>query len=65
MAGWKGVLMIIEKPYFMSNTSWFVFDEVNIMYILTEKATEKARQSYNDFYEKLSTYMIDEDSLNS
>ena len=42
--------MTIEKPCFMSNKEWFYFDEDKIQYFLTEKATEKARKSYEEFY---------------
>ena len=38
--------MTIEKPFFMSNKEWFYFDEDKMQYFLTEKATEKARKSY-------------------
>lgn len=45
--------MQVEKPYFMSNEDWFYFDEKEFKYKLTEKATEKARKSYEDFYDLL------------
>lgn len=42
--------MTVEKPYFMQNEEWFYFDEEELMYKLTDKAPEKARESYKDFY---------------
>lgn len=44
---------MIEKPYFLENEEWYYFDEKNFCYKLTDKATEKAKQSYQDFYEEL------------
>ena len=46
--------MTIEKPYFMSNEEWFKFDEKEFKYVLTEKATEEAKESYKEFYSLLS-----------
>lgn len=42
--------MTIEKPFFMTNKEWFYFDEDKMQYFLTEKATEKAKKSYEEFY---------------
>ena len=42
--------MRIEKPFFMTNKEWFYFDEDKMKYFLTEKATEKAKKSYEEFY---------------
>lgn len=44
---------MIEKPYFLENEEWYYFDEKKFCYKLTDKATEKAKQSYQDFYEEL------------
>ena len=38
------------KPYFMTNEEWFYFDEKEWVYKLTPEATEKAKQSYKEFY---------------
>ena len=46
--------MTIEKPFFMTNKEWFYFEEDKMQYFLTEKATEKAKKSYEEFY--LSVY---------
>ena len=40
-------------PYFMTNKEWYYFDEKDFCYKLTERATEKAKQSYKEFYELL------------
>ncbi len=45
--------MTLEKPYFMSNKEWYYHDEENMMYKLTDKANEKARKSYEEFYRKV------------
>lgn len=42
--------MTMEKPFFMTNKEWFYFDEDKMQYFLTEKATEKAKKSYEKFY---------------
>ena len=38
----------------MTNKEWFYFEEDKMQYFLTEKATEKAKKSYEEFY--LSVY---------
>ena len=42
--------MTIEKPFLMTNNDWFYIDEDKMQYFLTEKATEKAKKSYEEFY---------------
>ena len=49
--------MKIPEPYFMTNEEWFFFDEDEWCYKLTEKAPEKAIESYEEFYEKLDGYV--------
>ena len=39
-----------EKPYFLNNPAWYYFDEDEFCYKLTDKAPEKARKSYQEFY---------------
>lgn len=48
-------VIIYEKPYFMSDASWYYFDEQECCYKLTDKAPEKARKSYREFYDKLNS----------
>ena len=38
------------KPYFMENEEWYYFDEKDFKYKLTDKATKKAIESYNEWY---------------
>ena len=42
--------MTVKKPYFMENKEWYIFDEIKFCYVLTGNATEKAVESYRDFY---------------
>lgn len=39
-----------SKPYFMSNEEWYYFDDADFKYKLTDKATDEARKSYDEFY---------------
>ena len=52
--------MQTEKPYFMNDPNWFYFDEKEFKYKLTEKATEKARKSYEDFYKSVEESVYDD-----
>ena len=45
--------MTISEPYFMKNKDWFYFDEKEFRYMLTEKAPEKAVESYEEYYKEL------------
>lgn len=45
--------MTTDKPYFMTNEEWYYFDEEEFKYKLTDKATEEARKSYEEYYELL------------
>ena len=45
--------MTTEKPFFLTNSEWFYFDEKEWKYKLTEKATSEAKKSYEDFYSML------------
>ena len=40
-------------PYFMENEDWYEYDWKNKKYILTDKAPEKAKESYEKFYMEL------------
>lgn len=37
----------------MKNKDWYYFDEEDFIYKLTEKAPQKAIESYKEFYELL------------
>ena len=39
-----------DKPYFMYNKEWYEFDFDKRRFVLTEKAPEKAKKSYKEFY---------------
>ena len=49
--------MRIKKPYFMSNKEWYYHDEEEFEYKLTDKATQKAKESYVEFYKKIEEGM--------
>jgi transcription initiation factor IIF auxiliary subunit len=40
---------MIEMPYFMTNEDWYEFDFEKRIFVLTEKAPEKAIESYKDY----------------
>lgn len=42
--------LAVKEPYFFSNNDWYYYDNKKIRFILTDKATEKAKQSYYEFY---------------
>ncbi len=46
-------MMINKEPYFMTNEEWYYHDEKEWKYKLTEKAPEKAIESYNKFYQEV------------
>lgn len=45
--------MTLDEPYFMRNKEWYYFDKDAWRYRLTEKAPDKAKQSYKEFYKEL------------
>ena len=42
----------------MSNKDWYYFDDKNCRYLLTDKATEEAKKSYEEFYRQLEGGVI-------
>lgn len=46
-------MTIFEEPYFLTNPEWYYYDEVELKYKLTDKAPEKAINSYKEFYKLL------------
>ena len=42
----------LAKPYFMTNKDWFYHDVVECRIKLTDKASAKAEESYNKFYQE-------------
>lgn len=43
-------MVLIEKPYFLTNKKWYKYDEKKKKYILTNNAPKKAQESYEEFY---------------
>lgn len=49
--GWRNIIMEDRvTPYFIINEDWYYYDEEEEIYKLTDKATEKAKQSYIEYY---------------
>lgn len=45
---------MVDMPHFMENAEWFYFDVEIGKFVLTDKAPEKAKQSYDEYYKDLS-----------
>ena len=41
-----------DMPYFMSNKDWYTFDFEKRRFVLTEKAPEKAKESYAEYLKR-------------
>jgi len=54
MAEKGGILTMkdTERPYFMENEEWYYHDKDEFCYKLTDKAPQKAIESYKEFYEE-------------
>lgn len=44
---------MLDMPYFMENKEWYKFDFEKRMYVLTDKAPKKAKESYEEYYKQL------------
>lgn len=44
---------MLDMPYFMTNDEWYYFDYQKRKYVLTDKAPEKAKDSYKQFYKEV------------
>jgi hypothetical protein len=44
---------MLDMPYFMTNDEWYYFDYQKRKYVLTDKAPEKAKDSYKEFYKEV------------
>lgn len=42
-------MFMLDMPYFMENEDWYEFDFEKKMYVLTDKAPEKAKESYEEW----------------
>lgn len=41
----------LDRPYFMENKDWYYYDEEAGIFKLTDKAPQKAIESYEEFYD--------------
>lgn len=44
---------MVDMPYFMENEEWYEYDYSKRKYVLTDKAPQKAKESYKEFYKEL------------
>lgn len=44
------------KPYFLTNKDWHYFDLPTLKYKLTDKAPQKAIDSYKEYYDNTNIY---------
>lgn len=44
---------MLDMPYFMQNKAWFEFDFKKGRYVLTDKAPQKAKDSYSAYMKAL------------
>lgn len=47
---------MLDMPYFMKNKSWYTYDVKKRCYVLTDKAPEKAKKSYKEYYKELGQH---------
>ena len=47
--------MFVERPYFMENKEWYRFNEEEFRYELTDKAPQKAVESYEQYYKDVES----------
>ena len=47
-------MLMAKEPYFMKNKNWYYYDIKTGKYKLTDKAPQKAIDSYNEFYKKIN-----------
>ena len=45
--------LVITRPHFLTNVDWYYYDYDELKYKLTDKAPQKAIDSYNEFYKLL------------
>lgn len=43
-----------DIPFFMTNKEWYEFDFKKRCFVLTDKATKEAKQSYKEYMEELN-----------
>ena len=52
-------MTIKEIPFFMTNPEWYIFNEDEWRYELTDQAPPEAVDSYTEFYGELDKQFID------
>lgn len=58
--------MMTDEPYFLSNKDWYIYNEEEFRYELTDKATDEAKKSYKEFYDLLENEStVGESEVNS
>jgi hypothetical protein len=48
-------MITLEKPYFLTNETWYYHDEKDMVFKLTDQAPQDAIDSYNEFYDLLNS----------
>lgn len=43
-----------DRPYFMNNKKWYKFDFSKRIFVLTDEAPEKAKESYEEYMKQLN-----------
>lgn len=46
--------MVTKKPYFMTDKTWYYYDDKELCLKLTDKAPKEAVESYKKFYEAIN-----------
>ena len=49
---------MLDQPYFMTNEEWYYFDYKENKHKITDKAPEKAKKSYNEYYKQLKKQVM-------
>ena len=52
-------MLSFNKPYFMTDDSWYYYDRASFKYKLTDKAPKEAIDSYKEYYEEYKETIID------
>ena len=51
---------MLDMPFFMKNEDWYEFDFKKRRYVLTDKAPQEAKDSYEKYYQEMSKMNIKE-----
>lgn len=44
---------MVDRPYFMENKKWYVFDYKKKKYVLTNDAPKEAKKSYDKYMQEV------------